>query len=97
MPATVVNWGGDEHVKAEDWVMLLGELSGKMPEVTYDSFPGSQPGSGADPAKRLSLTGPCQVSWRDGLTGVYEVRYPGGRPAPGIGGAERLSAAYGND
>ena len=97
VPATVVNWGGDEHVKAEDWVMLLGELSGKMPEVIYDVFPGSQPGAGADPAKRISLTGPCQVSWRDGLAGVYEVRYPGGQPAPGIGGFERLSAAYGND
>ena len=94
VPATIVNWGGDEQVKAEDWVMLFGQLSGKTPEVIYDEPPGSQPGSGADPAKRLSLTGPCQVSWQDGLTDIYNLRYPGGVPAEGIGGTERLTAAY---
>ncbi len=97
VPATVVNWGGDETVKAEDWTTLFGELSGRTPEVVYDEFPGSQPGSIADPTKRISLTGPCRVDWRDGLTEVYNTRYPDGRPAPGIGGAERLTAAYGND
>ncbi|WP_419917862.1 NAD-dependent epimerase/dehydratase family protein [Candidatus Poriferisocius sp.] len=97
VPATVVNWGGDEAVKAEDWAMLFGELSGKTPEVVYDDFPGSQPGNIADPTKRISLTGPCRVSWRDGFAGIYEVRYPGGVPAPGIGGADRLTNAYGND
>ncbi|WP_420637497.1 NAD-dependent epimerase/dehydratase family protein [Candidatus Poriferisocius sp.] len=97
VPATVVNWGGDEAVTAEDWVDLFGELSGREPEVIYDEFPGSQPGNIADPTRRIELTGPCRVPWRDGMSGVYEARYPGGRPASDIGGGERLTAAYGND
>jgi hypothetical protein len=30
-----------------------------------------------DPAKRMSLTGPCKVNWQDGFRRIIEQRFPG--------------------
>ena len=70
MPATIVNWCGDEVVTAEDWCALFGEHLGTEPDLTYDEVPGTQPGSAADPTRRLSLTGPCDIDWRDGMVAL---------------------------
>ena len=75
-PATIVNWCGDEVVAAEEWVDLFGTHLGVEPEVARYELPGSQPGSAADPTRRLSLTGPCTVDWRDGMVGTLEARRP---------------------
>ena len=73
-PATIVNWCGDETVTAEEWCALFGERLGIEPELSYYDLPGSQPGSAADPTKRLSLTGPCTVGWRDGMVAMLDIR-----------------------
>ena len=74
VPATIVNWCGDETVTAEQWCALFGKRLGVEPELSYYDLPGSQPGSAADPARRRSLTGPCTVGWRDGMVAMLNAR-----------------------
>jgi nucleoside-diphosphate-sugar epimerase len=77
VPATVVNWGGDEVVSTEDWCTFLSGLVGAEPKIVYQTYPNSIKGSIMDNAKRLTLTGPCRVSWRDGMRQMVQGRYPG--------------------
>lgn len=86
VPATTVNWCGDEPVNAEDWISFLADLSGKPATIAYAEHPGTPPGAAGDPTRRLSFTGPCAVDWRVGLTELWTGRYPDGRPAPGVAG-----------
>jgi nucleoside-diphosphate-sugar epimerase len=81
VPATIVNWGGDEAVSSQQWCAYFGELSGKSPRVSIDPVPGTQRGVVLDVTKRRSLTGPCRVQWRDGMRAMYESRYPDGPDA----------------
>ncbi|MBC8364331.1 MAG: NAD(P)-dependent oxidoreductase [Actinobacteria bacterium] len=76
-PATIVNWCGDEVVTAEEWCALFGECLGVEPELVYGDVPGSQPGSAADPTRRIELTGPCTVPWREGMAAMIEERCTG--------------------
>ncbi|KUJ64399.1 dehydratase [Streptomyces albus subsp. albus] len=74
VPATLVNWGGDEPVGITDCVRYLEELTGVeaklVPsEVTRETYQ-------FDPAKRLEITGPCEVPWRDGIRRTVEALYP---------------------
>lgn len=96
VPATIVNWGGDEHPTVQEWCAYMGELVGVAPEVVAKEIPGTLRGSVADPTKRRSLTGPCQVSWRDGIRRTFEARYPDGVGPDTVvqGQASKLLAAY---
>jgi nucleoside-diphosphate-sugar epimerase len=74
VPATVVNWAGDEPVSVQEWVAYMGELTGKPAVVDVVETPGTLRGSIASNVRRLAFTGPCSVSWRDGLRRVWESR-----------------------
>jgi hypothetical protein len=78
VPATIVNWCGDEVVTAEDWCAYLAELTGSSPNYTRAEYPGSIRGSAGDAARRNTITGPCALSWRDGMRAMFEARYPNG-------------------
>ncbi len=67
-PSTIVNWCGDEVVTAEDWCALFGSHLNKTPQLIYEAVSGSQSGGAADPSLRKSITGPCSVSWVDGMS-----------------------------
>jgi nucleoside-diphosphate-sugar epimerase len=67
VPATVVNWGGDEPVSAQEWCAELGALTGRTPEVVVREVPGGIRGVVLDTARRAAITGPCTVTWREGL------------------------------
>ena len=84
-PALIVNWGGDEEVTAQEWCAEWATLTGKPAELRVQPVPGSQPGNIADNAKRLAITGPCTVSFREGMRRMYEERYPNG-PDGGVAG-----------
>ena len=73
-PANVVNWGGDEAVAAQEWCAYFGQRLGVEPTLLVRPLPGSQPGVVADNKKRLSITGPCQVGWREGAAEIVETR-----------------------
>jgi nucleoside-diphosphate-sugar epimerase len=68
----IVNWGGDEPVAAQDWCRYFGELLGVVPDVVVGEFPHSQRGVVLDNAKRMAITGPCRVGWRDGMRELVE-------------------------
>jgi nucleoside-diphosphate-sugar epimerase len=74
VPATVVNWAGDEGVSVQEWARYMGELTGKEAVVNVVETPGTLRGSIASDAKRATFTGPCTVSWKDGLRRVWESR-----------------------
>lgn len=79
-PATLVNWGGDEAVGITDCVRYMEELTGiearLVPsEVTRETYQ-------FDPTRRRELTGPCAVSWRDGIRGTLEALHPGSSAGP---------------
>ncbi len=75
VPATIVNWAGDETPSVHEWCAYMGELTGHTADVRVVEISNSLRGSIADVSKRLSITGPCQVSWRDGIKRVFEERY----------------------
>lgn len=77
IPATIVNWGGDEVVGPEDWCAYFGELTGKEVDLEAATSGGGYPSAISDVTKRLSITGPCNISWRDGMRQLIEVCYPG--------------------
>jgi len=74
VPATIVNWGGDEPVSAQEWCAYASELTGKPADVIVKEVPGGIRGIILDNSRRLAITGPCKVSWREGIARVVEGR-----------------------
>ena len=74
VPATVVNWAGDEGVAVQEWASYMGELTGNDVVVNVVDTPGTLRGSIASDTKRASFTGPCTVGWKDGIRRVWESR-----------------------
>jgi hypothetical protein len=60
----------------QEWAPYLGELLGVEPKIVVTPAPGASVGSVGDPTKRASITGPCQVHWRDGFRRMVEHHYP---------------------
>jgi nucleoside-diphosphate-sugar epimerase len=75
VPATIVNWAGDEGVSVQQWCAYVGELIGREAEVVVHEVPGTLRGSIADSAKRSSFTGPCTVGWTEGFRRILEERF----------------------
>jgi nucleoside-diphosphate-sugar epimerase len=90
VPASIINWAGDEVVTVQQWSTYFGELAGRSVRFQVDEAPGSHRGVAIDVTKRLALTGPCKTNWRDGMRRVYETRYPNGPD----GGAATSVAAH---
>jgi nucleoside-diphosphate-sugar epimerase len=76
VPATIVNWAGDEMVSVQDIAAYAGDLLGLPARVEIAPAPGAQPGSGVDSTRRLAITGPCRVTWREGLRRTLAALYP---------------------
>jgi nucleoside-diphosphate-sugar epimerase len=94
VPATIVNWAGDEVVTAEQWCAYLAELAGKEPRYEHVEHPAASRGTASDNTRRKALIGPCRVAWRDGMRNMYEARYPGGKASGALAAkAARLQAA----
>jgi UDP-glucuronate 4-epimerase len=73
-PATIVNWAGDEQVGLEEWCSYLGDLVGRAPrfEVTDRTIGGVT----TDNTRRLALTGPSRVHWKDGFRRMVAALHP---------------------
>ena len=65
VPATIVNWAGDDVVSIEDWCGYLGELIGL--DVKLQPTDHTIASVACDVTKRLAITGPCTVGWKDGM------------------------------
>jgi nucleoside-diphosphate-sugar epimerase len=77
VPATIVNWAGDDHASVQEWCAFAGELAGVEAKVVATEVPGTLRGSIADHTKRASITGPCRVSWREGFRRTFQARHAG--------------------
>jgi hypothetical protein len=59
----------------QEWCAYIGELAGIDPVVNVVEQPGTLRGSVTDNTRRLALTGPCAVNWRDGIRDAFEKRH----------------------
>ena len=76
VPAVITNWGGDEPVSVQQWSQYFGELLGVEAQVDVRPIPGASVGSVGDHARRLAITGPCTVDWREGYRQMAQQYYP---------------------
>jgi len=77
VPARTVNWAGDDPASVQEWCAYAAELAGLRAEVQVHERPGTQRGAVADTSVRRSITGPCEVGWREGIRMSLEARHPG--------------------
>ncbi len=74
VPATVVNWGGDDEVSIEEWCGYLGELAGVEPKlVSTDQVLESVT---IDTTRMHELVGHTTVGWKDGYRRMVQTRHP---------------------
>ena len=85
VPATIVNWAGDEAVSVQEWTAIMGELAGRPADVVVNEIPNTLRGSVADVSRRRAVTGPCRVGIREGLRRTWEHRHAGGVAGSAIG------------
>lgn len=76
VPATIVNWGADQAVSVQEWTAYMGELMGVETSVEVTPVEWASIGSVVNCEKRIGITGPSTVHWKDGLRRVMEHRYP---------------------
>ena len=74
VPATIVNWAGDEQVSVEEWCEELGRLVGVTPSFTED--PRALESVACDVTRFHELGGKTTVGWRDGLRRLVATRHP---------------------
>ncbi len=74
VPATIVNWGGDQQVSLEDWVTELAGLVGR--EATFDITDATIGGVTTDNERRRELVGPTTVDWHDGMRRMVAAQHP---------------------
>src|SRR5262249_8350668 len=72
VPATIVNWGGDEETSIEEWCTYFGELSGR--DVRFDVTDQTIGGIPTDNTKGPELRGPAAVGWKDGMRRLADQR-----------------------
>jgi nucleoside-diphosphate-sugar epimerase len=74
VPATVVNWGGDERVSVEEWCDYLGVLTG-VP-VRCEPTVQSLASVALDLTRMHELIGHTTVPWRDGFRRMVAAQRP---------------------
>jgi UDP-glucuronate 4-epimerase len=74
VPATIVNWGGDEAVSIEEWCSYLSELTGVSVSLapTADTIDSVD----IDLTRMHELVGTTTVRWRDGMRRMVRARHP---------------------
>ena len=76
VPATIVNWCGDVPVTVQEWTSYFGELIGVDAKVAVNVSTGASIGSVGSKEKRVSMTGPCRVDWREGFRDMVAHHFP---------------------
>jgi hypothetical protein len=76
VPATIVNWAGDEVVSVQQWCAYAGELARVRAAVEVGPSCDGPAGAIADSTLRLEITGPCRIGWHEGMRRTMETRHP---------------------
>jgi nucleoside-diphosphate-sugar epimerase len=74
VPATVVNWGGNDPVSIEAWCGYLSEITGI--EARFDPTTDTIDSVQIDLTRMHSLVGHPSVPWRDGMLRMVAARHP---------------------
>jgi nucleoside-diphosphate-sugar epimerase len=74
VPATVVNWAGNDSVSIEDWAAELSKVTGVVPRITTTRA--TIESVRVDTTRMHALIGPASVDWRIGLRRMAEARHP---------------------
>ncbi len=74
VPATIVNWGGDEAVDIRDVCLYMGQIAGL--EVNFQPIRGFIQHSCIDNTLRRKLIGDCTIGWREGMRRMIAARHP---------------------
>jgi nucleoside-diphosphate-sugar epimerase len=74
VPATVVNWAGDDTITDVQMMSWIAELTGVEP--AFEESDESRDSFAADNTLRRELIGDCRVSWRDGIARTLAVHFP---------------------
>lgn len=75
VPASIVNWCGDEAVEWHALFEYAGELIGRRPNFIPSAdftFPNCIP----DPTRRREIAGPAKIDWKTGIRRSLECRHP---------------------
>jgi hypothetical protein len=75
VPATIVNWGGNDGVEVDQWVRYLGRLVGREPIFEYNDRPRAASWIG-DQSRRIALSCICEIDWREGMKRMIRARRP---------------------
>jgi UDP-glucuronate 4-epimerase len=65
VPATTLNWCGDQAVSLQEWCGYLGSLVGKEP--VFQQSEQALRGNPTDPSRMRELVGVTTVDWQDGM------------------------------
>ena len=74
VPATTVNWCGEQEVSLQEWTRYIGSIIGREP-VFEDSAQALR-GGPTDSARMRELTGGTRVDWRDGIRRMVTTFHP---------------------
>jgi UDP-glucuronate 4-epimerase len=74
VPATIVNWAGDETVGLEEWCAHLAALVGR--DATFAETEHTIASVATDNARMHELVGHAKVSWREGMERMARARHP---------------------
>jgi nucleoside-diphosphate-sugar epimerase len=74
IPATIVNWGGDEPVSTQQLCEFMASRVGKS--VRFVESEDGIHQYRLDPTRRIELAGPCRVPWQEGLDRMIAARHP---------------------
>lgn len=77
VPASIVNWGGDEVVETRTYCSYMAEITGL--KVQFQEAPDDPLAARVlvtDNTRRRELAGDCQVKWREGMRRMVAARHP---------------------
>lgn len=77
VPATIVNWCGDDAVDVRTYCTYMADIAGL--KIQFQEAPDDPLAAKvivSDPARRRQLAGDCQVKWREGMRRMIAARHP---------------------
>jgi len=74
VPATIVNWGGDDVVEEVTYCRYMAKIAGLKAE--FQRTREAVRHVVTDNTRRIELVGKCRVKWQDGMRQMIAARHP---------------------
>jgi UDP-glucuronate 4-epimerase len=74
VPATTVNWCGEQSVSLQDWCTYIGSMVGREP--VFEESAQALRGNPTDPTRMRELIGAAGVDWQDGIARMVAKFHP---------------------